>query len=286
MRFSGVIFATDFSETSRTAGRFAALLANRYRVDLTVVHAFALEQPAVEAEALSHLASMQRQDLLQLVTATAADLARSGVRTVPVLSEGSAVGVVRAAAEAQPSGLVVLGTHGGGAMERHLLGSVAEAILRSLRTPVLTVGPHVPMPDQDRFGFRHILYATNFSAGAAASAVQAFALADEFGADVDLLHVVRSDDAPERGGNAEGIAISDLDRLVPAGHGRGAVHSFAEAGDVREVIVAHARARGVDLIVLGAHHHSALAMHLRTGPAFQVILHAPCPVLTVSVDGQ
>jgi hypothetical protein len=57
-----------------------------------------------------------------------------------------------------------------------------------------------------------------------------------------------------------------------------------EFGQVRERIVTHAAETPADLIVLGAHHHSHLAMHLRTGPAFHVIQAARCPVLTVSCE--
>jgi nucleotide-binding universal stress UspA family protein len=57
--------------------------------------------------------------------------------------------------------------------------------------------------------------------------------------------------------------------------------TFVETGKARERILEHARKGGVDLIVLGAHYHSHFARHLRTGPAFQIILEATCPVLTL-----
>jgi hypothetical protein len=40
----------------------------------------------------------------------------------------------------------ILGTHGGGTLERHIIGSAAEGILRTIHSPVLTVGPHVAVP--------------------------------------------------------------------------------------------------------------------------------------------
>jgi nucleotide-binding universal stress UspA family protein len=43
------------------------------------------------------------------------------------------------AAQAFEADLIVLGTHGGRGVRRHLLGSVAETVLRSSRVPVLVV---------------------------------------------------------------------------------------------------------------------------------------------------
>ncbi len=168
-------------------------------------------------------------------------------------------------------------------MERHLLGSVAEGILRAVQSPILTVGPHVAVPSSARLEFRHILYATDFSAAAAHAASYAFALARAFGNDIDLLHVVSAEataryDVAER----EHELLGALDKLVPEdARELCQPRTFVEFGDARECIISHARERSVDLIVLGAHQHSHLAMHLRTGPAFQIIVKAPCPVLTI-----
>ena len=39
--------------------------------------------------------------------------------------------------------ILVMGTHAVAGMERFLLGSAAEEVLRQARCPVVTVGPHV-----------------------------------------------------------------------------------------------------------------------------------------------
>jgi len=203
-------------------------------------------------------------------------------KSATVLGEGSPVELIRRVSGQHQPSLIVLGTHGGGAVERHLLGSVAEEILRAIQSPILTVGPHVAVPSSARLEFRHILYATDFSAAAAHAASYAFALARAFGSDIDLLHVASAEataryDVAER----EQALLGALDKLVPEdARELCRPQYFVEFGDARERIIDHARERSVDLIVLGAHQHSHLAMHLRTGPAFQVIVKAPCPVLT------
>ena len=283
LSFSSVVFATDFSASVRAAAQYAALLAQHFDAELIVVHAFRLVTAAEEAEVLGHVRSAQREQLERLLSETVKELTPPATKSATVLGEGSPVDLIRKVSQQHEPNLIVLGTHGGGAMERHLLGSTAEGILRAIQSPILTVGPHVAVPSSARLEFRHILYATDFSATAADAASYAFGLARAFGSDIDLLHVVSAEaptgrDLAER----EQELVGALDKLVPEdARELCRPRTFVEFGDTRECILNHAREHSVDLIVLGAHQHSHLAMHLRTGPAFQIVVEALCPVLTI-----
>ena len=281
-----MIFGTDFSEEARAAGQYAALFAKHYGAELIVAHAFRLTQPASEVEAVQHVDSVQRQDLEHLLSETVESLAPVAGRATSILGEANPVDLIRQISEEQDRGLVVLGTHGGGTLERHIIGSVAEGILRNLEIPVLTVGPYVESPTSAALAIGRILYATDFSPAAAATAPYAVALARSFGSDIDVMHVVAegaTEGPTARVDEQDQAFLNALLPLVP----QDAVElwksrTFVEFGEVRDRILQHATGRRIDLIVLGAHHHSRLAMHLRTGPAFQVIMAAACPVLTVS----
>jgi nucleotide-binding universal stress UspA family protein len=281
--FRSVILATDFSPTVRVAGRYAALLAQRYDAELVVVHAFTLQQPALEAEASGQVHSGQRKHLEHLLSETLRELAPFAARAKSVLGQGSPIDVIDRVSKQHEQALIVLGTHGGGATERHVIGSVAEEILRTIHSPVLTVGPHVAMPSADKVVFRRILYATDFCLGSALAAAYAFVLAQTFGSDIEVLHVASEGGIGEDKRLAErGKEYLDaLGELIPQHSEAFRSKTFVEFGKVRERVVKHAHEGGVDLIVLGAHHHSYLARHLRTGPAFHIILEAACPVLTV-----
>ena len=284
LTFSSVVFGTDFSASAHVAGRYAALFARHYNADLIVAHAFTLVQPALEVEALNHVRSVQRKNLERLLSETVENLAPFAGRAASVLGEGSPIDVIHAASEQRKPSLVVLGTHGGGTLERHIIGSVAEEILRTIHSPVLTLGPHVAVPSSTVLAFRHILYATDFSPAAAHAAPYAMALAQAFGSEIDVLHVVPGEamGQPDLLTEKEQAFLSALDRLVPEqARELCRSRSFVEFGKVRERIIEHASQGDVDLIVLGAHHHSPLARHFRTGPAFQIIVTAACPVLTI-----
>jgi nucleotide-binding universal stress UspA family protein len=58
-----------------------------------------------------------------------------------VLVEGRADHAIRARVEASGADLVVMATHGRGALERAWLGSVADRLVRELRMPILLVRP-------------------------------------------------------------------------------------------------------------------------------------------------
>lgn len=282
--FSSVIFATDFSPGSLVAGRYAALLAQHYNCKLIVLHAFSLERPAAEAELLGHKPSLQREQLEAQLSHAIAQL-HCDKRVEPMITEGTPLeAVIRASQQHRPA-MVVLGTHGGSTFKRHFVGSVAEAIIRTIDDPVLTVGPHVPLPPPDRLELKRVLYATDFSVAANDAANYAFAVAESFRCPIDVLHVVSRDDMskPE-------LLTTTHAKLADAAHEHTEPLSemFVESGEVRERILEHVRNRSIDLIVLGAHHHSQLARHIRTGPTFRIIAEAACPVLTTcpSLDGR
>jgi len=275
--FSAVIFATDFSPGSRIAGKYAALLSQHYHCKLVVLHAFSLERPAAEAESLGHKASLQREQVEAELSEVVKEL-HFGERVQPVLTQGAPLDAVRRASEQHGPAMVVLSTHGGSTFKRHFIGSVAEGIVRTIHDPVLTVGPHVPAPPPDRLELKRVLFATDFSVAATDAANYAFAIAGSFSSAIDVLHVVSRDDVskPE-------LLATMHQNLVGASGAQPEVSSemFVESGEARDRILEHARDRSVDLIVLGAHHHSHLARHIRTGPAFRIIAEATCPVLTI-----
>jgi nucleotide-binding universal stress UspA family protein len=62
-----------------------------------------------------------------------------GVPVESVVVDGSPSREIVRYAEDEPCDLVVMGTHGRGGIDRLLLGSVAERVVRASRVPVLTV---------------------------------------------------------------------------------------------------------------------------------------------------
>jgi nucleotide-binding universal stress UspA family protein len=279
-----VLFATDFSNCSENAGRYACLLARYYASKLIVTHAFRSSQAAMEAEALSHSLSREREENFLRLTRVAQSLTKEGVEAKPILLEGATERSIPELAEKHAPSLVVLGTHGGGRLQRSFIGSTADKILRSTPWPCFVVGPHVPPATNHAVPFRRILYATDFTPAAAHAAIYAISLAKEAGADIDVLNVVPRSAIEHPGHIAEleeGM-YHELDCIVPQKAREFCnPRTFVDTGNAHKRIQEHIRDYQIDLLVIGVRKSSHLDIEMRASDAFRLVVESPCPVLTI-----
>jgi universal stress protein A len=122
-----IVFATDFSDCSESAGRVAVAHARRLGARLHVLH----------VELARSRAAPRR--LEALVSA----LGAPDGTVVQLRAGGAAEEIVKYAREVE-AGLVVVGTHGRTGVSRALLGSVAERVTRTAPCPVLVVPRGAP----------------------------------------------------------------------------------------------------------------------------------------------
>jgi len=280
-----VVFATDFSTASHNAGLYASAISRYFRTHLFVAHAFTLTQAALEVEVEKPFGSLQRSDLKLDLTLTAEELKCGRGITKPILIQGDPCRVIPAFVQSRPTELIVLGTHGRGSIDRYVLGSTAEGILRHSAGPTLTIGPNVNILRAGALHIRRILYATDCSPEAAHAAPVAIALAEAFQSDLDVLNVVHSGDIdhPEQlrrlqehfYGAVEAILPNDACQLCKP-------RTFVRVGKPQTDILKHIEEREIDLLVLGLHRNTHLGMQNRTSGAFPIIVKANCPVITVA----
>ncbi|HZD50436.1 MAG TPA: universal stress protein [Silvibacterium sp.] len=284
MSVKAVIYATDFSLCSQNAGLYAASLARYFSARLLVAHAFILSQAAMEVEVDDKLVSRQRTDLQYLLARKASQLAPEGIDAIPALVDGAPdEAIPKLAAKHAPS-LIVMGTHGGGRIQRGVIGSVAEKILRSTPWPCLTVGPQVPSAPHRKTPFRRILYATDFTPAAAHAAAYAVSFAEAFGAKIDILNVIRGKavEHPDRLSDLRTRFYTALNNLIPQQAKEFCdPRTFVEVGKAHAQILRHVTERSIDLLVLGIHKSAHVDMEMRLSGAFQLIADATCPVLTI-----
>lgn len=285
MIFDSVIFASDFSPYSENAGRYALRLAEYFSAGLFVIHSFLPTQAAIEAEAYSQADSTQRKDLRQQLERAVKDLTRDSANTTVALLDGAPQKAIAKFADAHSRSILVLGTHGRGRVERALIGSTAEDILRSTAIPTLTVGPHVPAADPGTLPFRHILCATDLSPAAERGIAIALQLTKLSNGTLDVLHVIpkdgeRSAETPEE---MVRRLCSSVEHLDAAGAQQlCSPQAFVEEGKVHERIMDHLRQDAMDLLILGVRKSSEMSFLARSTGAFRIITDAPCPVLTVT----
>jgi nucleotide-binding universal stress UspA family protein len=144
MTLKTILVATDFGEAADTALEYGRELARTFGAALHVVHVAddlsVRVMPAMGVPYnLSQLqADLEAADRASLERLTAADRRELHVTTTQITAGGPAREIVKYAREAHVD-LIVMGTHGRGAVEHFFMGSVAERVVRSAPCPVLTV---------------------------------------------------------------------------------------------------------------------------------------------------
>jgi nucleotide-binding universal stress UspA family protein len=202
---------------------------------------------------------------------------------------------VEQAIEEHEVDLIVLGTHGRTGAKKFLLGSVAEEIFRRSPVPVLTIGPEVWSSVHTGGRFHRVLLASDFTPASAAAAPYALSLAQESGAHLLLVHVMRKPDSRNerevtRFQLSVAEAIQHLYETVPDHAELSTAPDVSlEYGDPAERILTVAREKRADLIVLGLRDsagHIGAATHLERATAHKIVAHANCPVLTVREEAK
>lgn len=143
-----------------------------------------------------------------------------------------------------------------------------------------------------------ILVPTDFSETSAAAVKYAVSLADAFGAQLHLLHVMEQPvqwqmaaemamvTAPVDDAALRTRAETELAELLTRDEReRFRVVCATEVGAPFAAIVKYARREGIDLIVMGTHGRGAVAHLLIGSVAENVVRKAPCPVLTIPTRG-
>jgi universal stress protein A len=140
-----ILVATDFSEPSDAALTYGRELAVRFGATLHVLHVvdnISLAAVGVEGytgtapELQAEIEEDDRRRLDDLLI----DTDNSGPATAPVmLTSGPPAAMIVEYAKDHDIDLIVMGTHGRGALGHLIMGSVAERVVRLAPCPVLTV---------------------------------------------------------------------------------------------------------------------------------------------------
>lgn len=142
--------------------------------------------------------------------------------------------------------------------------------------------------------YKNILLASDFSEIGRQVTVRAKLVADQFGAQLSVLHVVEyvplldpatiAFDPYILTGPDQLVFDAAIHQLIEIGESLDIPDErlFFENGQAKQVIVRVAKQHGFDLIVIGTHGRGGIAALLGS-TATSVIMHAPCDVLTVGL---
>ena len=280
--FKKILIATDYSPCSRKAMHYGLAVARSYHSAVNLVSVvsslgFAMAGPQAISEAV-HLGIEEAANLRKHLQAGGF---LEGTNTQIQVEYGTDVAKqLLSISEKYKPDLIVLGTHGRTGLTKIWMGSVAEQVFRSSTCPVLTVGPGVPWPKVNHQPPR-ILFPTDFSPESVAALGGCIALAEARGYALTLLHVAplpRGEAAADRERIISGLETRLIGLLPPPiAHCTQARVVF---GDVESNICSTAELEQCSLIVMGLHHDKSL-LEGRWKHAYDVVINATCPVVTV-----
>jgi nucleotide-binding universal stress UspA family protein len=186
---------------------------------------------------------------------------------------------------------VVVPTRGRRGLERYLLGSTTERVVRRSDVPVLTLRPD----DSATYPFEEVLVATDGSDSADAALDRGVAVAAAEGAALRLLSVV---DVTSLGADVRSdIAVDALEASADAILDDAAAHA-TDAGvepAAREVVFGSSVHRAIldcvddwnaDLVVVGTHGRTGFHRYLLGSVAESLVRTSPVPVLTVRAPAE
>jgi len=282
---STILFASEIPANQK-AFAFALAQAREFGADLILFHAYdTLVVAASESSGIRYYdyAAAARTEKVQLEP-LAKQAREAGVLCEVVVRPGLPADQILAYTRERVVDRIVMGTHSPGPIGKLLVGSVAEAVLRTAKLPVFIVGPDVVDGAYRNFATRSILCAASLHE--ASKVVVAFGaeLAMQHNARLILQHVIKPQEKSEvLAGKSLDQIESDLLMLVPANvRQRIAIQTIVVPGDPTEELLYQSNAQQADLIVLGAQGASAFAAITRHGVVYKVLAHSHCPVLTLS----
>jgi len=136
-----ILHPTDFSESAEHAFRLACSLARDHEARLVLLHVVPTVTPVTGGMLVGSFADETVENADSTLT-DRLETMRESHEGIPIewrLNKGNVIDGILATAEDVEAGLIVLGTHGRTGLQRLLMGSIAENIVRKANCSVLTV---------------------------------------------------------------------------------------------------------------------------------------------------
>jgi nucleotide-binding universal stress UspA family protein len=263
VRFKNILLATDLGGASAYAQAYATLVARIFGSHLYVLH--------VQGEESGNMGIGELETFFSA----------SGVPFTILLERGRVLDALNQVAEEQAIDVIIVGSHGRQGVSHLFMGSTAEDVARSSVRPVITVGPQVHAGLEA--SLKTIVFATDFSEESRLALPYATSLAQEFHANLTILHVAPKHERLVRDReHVEWYLLNQLRSLVP--HSRFpwcTVNHVVTFGDTAQEILDAARDRHADLIVVGLHGSVRFTSHLPERLSYRILCEAPCPVMSI-----
>jgi universal stress protein A len=135
-----ILVPVDFSECTEKALLYAVPFARQFDATLTLLHV--VEPPYLPASEMGVVVEVESKDEARKELETLRARLAGKVRCQTMVRKGSAQIEIIDAAKELGCDLIILGSHGRTGVERLLMGSTVEKVVRRAGCPILIVRPH------------------------------------------------------------------------------------------------------------------------------------------------
>jgi nucleotide-binding universal stress UspA family protein len=294
--FSRILAAVDGSEPAKVAVAVAARLAREHGGKLVLSYCANWRPLIAQFESTGSIIDptptidAMKERGAKLLAEAAQIAQRFGVDARCRATQGEPASHILSLARETGSRLIVMGTHDGAGIQRLLIGSTTNAVLRRSTIPVLTVRPGIRIAAETRRCFERVLVATDDSESSAVAIDTALALPPDDRrellfcsvADVDRVSAASDFEEPLLGSRLAAQAQTIVDRALDKARARGIVaEGRVLEGRPGTALIAAAEREYFDLIVLGTHGRRGIDRILLGSVAERVIRTALLPVMIV-----
>lgn len=290
--FAKILFPTDGSDGADQVLDHVLDLAAAHDSTVHVLYVADTTQDSV-VQVQGNVIDVLEREGEKVVQRAAEKASERQVDTITEVLQGQPYATIVEYASSRAVDLTVMSTHGRRGLERFLLGSTTERVVRRSEVPVLTIQPtdtgRITYPYQD------VLVPTDGSDCAREALSIGIDMTSAEGASLHLLSVValtslgvdvRTDirlPALEEGANR----VLDEAAAFAADSDVESVSQTVEYGtSIHEVILSYIDEEDISLVVVGTHGRTGFDRYLLGSVAEYLIRTSPIPVLTVRTREQ
>lgn len=301
MAFEKILTPTDFSRCADRALTHALDVAARFEAQLHILHVVNELDPTwygltgVE-DRTTKLRDQIKSEARDRLRALAPDKNLYDFETTVSLQLSFDVArSIQEYVDERDIQLVVMGTHGRTGLDRLMLGSVANKVIRHSPVPVMTVRADAEETVDQDVAMNTILAPIDFSTHSREALRTAKQFARRHGAHLDLLFVAETRTVPtfsDTGLPGVGVVEMDSDIVNNAEAGLRQLNQnvggpdvesdyHVKEGGVADTIVDFAEEQGVNLIVMATRGMTGIDRFVLGSTAERVVRTGSCPVLTI-----
>jgi nucleotide-binding universal stress UspA family protein len=278
-RYRKILSAVDGSISSMHALRESFKFASKEKCWITVTSVVPSYVGDLDMVGVGNVIGAMRKPCEAALKEAEKFAMEEGVLIRTVCEEGEIFERISDLASAENCDLIVIGRKGLHRLERTLVGSVTARVIGYGQRDVLVV------PIDTHVGFKRVLVATDGSRYCRAAIERAIDFAGSYGGEILVASIV---DLPSEFYAEAPQVVEDLihkargfaENVKKQAEVSGVkAETFVREGEAYQAIVELAKARDVNIIVMGSHGRTGMKRLLMGSVAEKVIGYAPCPVL-------